>query len=84
MPDLLDFFMYCFYNNNYNYEFLGKTKKGAIVSNTVIKVLESFRKPARDALERVSVSRLLPISRSLPPMQDLSYPLVTRMVRDGS
>ena len=52
MPDLLDFFMYCFYNNNYNYEFLGKTKKGAIVSNTVIKVLESFRKPARDALEK--------------------------------
>ena len=52
MPDLLDFFMYCFYNNNYNYEFLGKTKKGAIVSNTVIKVLESFRKPAREALEK--------------------------------
>ena len=52
MPDLLDFFMYCFYNNNYNYEFLGKTKKDAIVSNTVIKVLESFRKPAREALEK--------------------------------
>ena len=52
MPDLLDFFMYCFYNNNYNYEFLGKTKKGAIVSNTIIKVLESFRKPAREALEK--------------------------------
>ena len=52
MPDLLDFFMYCFYNNNYNYEFLGKTKKGAMVSNAVIKVLESFRKPAREALEK--------------------------------
>lgn len=32
MPDLLDFFMYCFYNNNYKHEFLGKTKKSAVIS----------------------------------------------------
>ena len=50
MPDLLDFFMYCFYNNNYKFEFLGKTKKSAIVGNAGIALLERFRKPAKDAL----------------------------------
>lgn len=50
MPDLLDFFMYCFYNNNYKYEFLGKTHKSALVGNLGIKFLEHMRKPATDAL----------------------------------
>jgi predicted nucleotide-binding protein (sugar kinase/HSP70/actin superfamily) len=49
MPDLLDFFMYCFYGNNYNHEFLGKTKKSATVGNVGIAFLEHMRKPARDA-----------------------------------
>jgi predicted nucleotide-binding protein (sugar kinase/HSP70/actin superfamily) len=51
MPDLLDFFMYCFYNNNYKYEFLGKTHKSAIIGNTAISFLEHMRKPAKDALK---------------------------------
>jgi predicted CoA-substrate-specific enzyme activase len=51
MPDLLDFFMYCFYNNNYKYEFLGKTHKSAIIGNTAITFLEHMRKPATDALK---------------------------------
>ncbi len=51
MPDLLDFFMYCFYNNNYKHEFLGKTKKSAVISNAGIAFLEHMRKPAKDALE---------------------------------
>lgn len=50
MPDLLDFFMYCFYNNNYKYEFLGKTHKSAIIGNAGIAFLEHLRKPAKDAL----------------------------------
>ncbi len=51
MPDLLDFFMYCFYNNNYKHEFLGKTKKSAVISNAGIAFLEHMRKPAKDALK---------------------------------
>ncbi|MGN0436783.1 MAG: acyl-CoA dehydratase activase-related protein [Wujia sp.] len=43
MPDLLDFFMYCFYNNNYKYEYLGKSKKSARNSNIAIWALEKFR-----------------------------------------
>ena len=50
MPDLLDFFMYCFYNSNYKYEYLGKTHKGAIIGNAAISLLEHMRKPATEAL----------------------------------
>jgi predicted nucleotide-binding protein (sugar kinase/HSP70/actin superfamily) len=42
--------MYCFYNNNYKFEFLGKTHKSAVVGNLGIKFLEHMRKPACDAL----------------------------------
>ena len=52
MPDLLDFFMYCFYNNNYKYEFLGKTKKSAKKGNLGIWALEFLRKPLKDALSK--------------------------------
>lgn len=52
MPDLLDFFMYCFYNNNYKYEFLGKSKKSARTSNLGIWALEVLRKPMTKALKK--------------------------------
>ena len=52
MPDLLDFFMYCFYGNNYNYEFLGKSKRSATISNMAIGLLEQLRKPMKKALDK--------------------------------
>ncbi|MBQ9610671.1 MAG: 2-hydroxyacyl-CoA dehydratase [Lachnospiraceae bacterium] len=52
MPDLLDFFMYCFYNNNYKYEYLGKAKSTARKSNLGIWALEQLRKPMSDALAK--------------------------------
>ncbi len=51
MPDLLDFFMYCFFNNNYKHEFLGKEKKVARNANLGIWALEQFRKPMVKALK---------------------------------
>ncbi|MGN0243927.1 MAG: acyl-CoA dehydratase activase-related protein [Lachnospiraceae bacterium] len=51
MPDLLDFFMYSFYNSNFKYEQLGKSKKGAIIANVGIWFLEQYRKEVRKALE---------------------------------
>ena len=50
MPDLLDFFLYCFYNTNFKYEKLGKTKRAAIISNWGISFLEFIRKTARKEL----------------------------------
>ncbi len=51
MPDLSGFLDYCAYNANYKHEFLGKTKKSAMISNLVIKYLDIFRSTARKELE---------------------------------
>ncbi len=52
MPDLLDFFQYSFYNNNYKYEFLGRPKKTARNSNLGIAALEAIRHPVVKALTK--------------------------------
>ena len=52
MPDLIDFFLYSFYNSNFKYEKLGKSKKGQILSNTGIAFLEKIRGTARKELEK--------------------------------
>ena len=43
MPDLLDFLLYSFYNSNFKYEKLGKSKKGQILGNAGIAFLEAIR-----------------------------------------
>ena len=52
VPDLLDFFMYCFYNNNFKASDLGMSKMGAFKGNSGIKMLEWLRSPASKAFER--------------------------------
>ena len=52
MPDLMDFLLYCFYNNNFKAENLGTKKSTAHLSNMVISLLEYFRKTARIELEK--------------------------------
>lgn len=49
-PELLDFFMYGLYNENFKSEYLGKSKRSASISNFAIQILETCRKPASDAL----------------------------------
>ena len=44
VPDLLDFFFYCFYNSNFKASHLGMPKKGARVANIGIKALEFMRR----------------------------------------
>ncbi|MCR5665429.1 MAG: 2-hydroxyacyl-CoA dehydratase [Eubacterium sp.] len=51
VPDLIDFFLYCFYNNNFKYKILGMSKKSMRMSNLGIKATEWLRKPARKAFE---------------------------------
>ena len=50
VPDLLDFFLYCFYNSNFKYEKLGMGKPTA--ANLGIKALEWFRSAARKEFEK--------------------------------
>ena len=49
-PDLIDFFMYSLYNANFKADYLGKKKSGARINNTLIRLIDWYRKPARDAL----------------------------------
>ena len=52
MPDLMDFLLYCFYNNNFKAENLGTKKSTAHLSNMGISILEYLRKTARIELEK--------------------------------
>lgn len=52
MPDLIDFFMYCFYNANFKAEYLGFKKSSATISNVLIELVEYCRKEARLAFEK--------------------------------
>ena len=50
MPDLMDFLLYCFYNNNFSAKHLGKKKSTAQLCNAGIALLEYFRRTARKEL----------------------------------
>ncbi len=50
VPDLLDFVLYSAYNNIYNYEKLGRSKKAANVSKLIIKGIDFYRKPLNKIL----------------------------------
>jgi predicted CoA-substrate-specific enzyme activase len=52
VPDLLDFFMYSAYNNNFKARYLGKKKSSARISNLTIWALEALRKKAKQELSK--------------------------------
>ena len=51
VPDLIDFFLYCFYNTNFKAEKLGKKKSSARIANLGIWGVEKLRSAAHKALE---------------------------------
>lgn len=65
-PDLLDFMMYCFYNQIYKAKQLGMSKKTAYASRFLIWMVNRFRAPAAKALKN---------SRHFDPPADI-YDLV--------
>lgn len=52
VPDLTDFLLYSFYNQNFKAENLGMSKKSAKISNLGIHFFEWLRSSARSALEK--------------------------------
>ena len=52
VPDLLDFMLYCFYNQIYKADHLGMSKKAALISKLGIDALEFLRGSARKAFEK--------------------------------
>ncbi|MDE6203084.1 MAG: 2-hydroxyglutaryl-CoA dehydratase, partial [Lachnospiraceae bacterium] len=61
VPDLLDFMLYCFYNQIYKASELGTSKKAAFISKLGISALEFLRGSASKALEK-SIHFAPPIS----------------------
>ena len=51
VPDLMDFLLYCFYNNNFKADHLGGKRSTARLCNLGISLLEYFRKVARRELD---------------------------------
>lgn len=51
-PDLLDFLLYCFYNQNFKVSHLGMAKSKALIGNIGIRALEWIRKPASEAFRQ--------------------------------
>jgi predicted CoA-substrate-specific enzyme activase len=52
IPDLMDFFLYCAYNNKFKYEKLNGSRKSWINSFIFIKIAECYRKVAKNALKK--------------------------------
>ena len=72
VPDLLDFMLYCFYNQIYKAEELGTSKKNAIVSRLGIDTIELLRATARKAFAKskhfdppVSIYQLVDYAKSI-------------------
>ena len=84
VPDLLDFLLYCFYNQNFKVEKLGFEKKKPQQLILVSKLWNGsvLRQPKH--LRPASTSHHLLRSRILERWLRTSYLLVTRLVRDGS
>ena len=52
VPDIMDFFNYSVFGAQYKAEYLGAKKSSAVLSAAGIKMIESLRKPAIDALKK--------------------------------
>ena len=52
VPDLIDFLLYCAYNMNFKAEKLGRPKLFAFLGNTVIDIIERYRRLMRRVLQK--------------------------------
>lgn len=50
MPDLMDFVLYSAYNETFKNRYLGTPKKAKVIGDVLIKAIEWFRKPMKNAL----------------------------------
>ena len=73
VPDLLDFMLYCFYNQIYKAEFLGTSKKAALLSRFGIRALEKLR---AQAAKEFAKSRHFTPPVSIYTLVDYAKPIV--------
>ena len=73
-PDLIDFFNYCFYNQNFKSEYLGFKKSKATMGNLGIKGIEWIRKTANEAFAQ---SRHFTPSADIRDLAQMASPIVS-------
>ena len=74
VPDLLDFFLYTAYNQNFKFDHLGGSKKGRFAGNAFVWAIELYRKHMRRALDRsVRFTAPMPINE----LAELAKPIVS-------
>ena len=74
VPDLLDFMLYCFYNQIYKADQLGMSRKTALISKAGIDALEFLRGSAADALKK---SRHFTPPTSIYQLVEFAKPIVS-------
>lgn len=52
VPDISDFFLYGLYDADSKHKYLGGSYKSKVINNLIIKWIDSYRKPMKDALEK--------------------------------
>ena len=73
VPDLIDFILYCFYNQIYKADNLGKSRKTAVISRLGIRLIEMVRKSAYTAFKK---SRHFDTPTSIYTLVDYAKPIV--------
>lgn len=74
VPDLLDFLLYCSYNNNFKAKYLGKKKSSARIGNITIWALEQLRNTAKKELKK---SKRFTPPVSIKKLADYASPVVS-------
>ena len=74
VPDLTDFLLYCFYNENFKNENLGTPKKSRIMSNAIIAFFEHLRGAARKAFNE---SKRFSAPARIDEVAELARPIVS-------
>ena len=74
VPDLMDFMNYCLYNTLYKREYLGASWASAAASKAGLKIIETVRRPAVEALKN---SRRFEPSMPIDEIGQLAAPLLS-------
>ncbi|MDR0770645.1 MAG: 2-hydroxyacyl-CoA dehydratase [Burkholderiales bacterium] len=80
MPGLMDFFLYCAYDYDFNYRFLSKGKLAALAGSAVIKAMEFYRRDMRKALAQ---SRRFEPPHSIDELAFGAAPILSRGNQTG-
>ncbi|APH17837.1 2-hydroxyacyl-CoA dehydratase [Clostridium botulinum] len=74
VPDLIDFFLYCAYSENFVYRYLSGKKRKAVLNNIGIKAIEFYRKEMKEVLRN---SKRFSPPKEIQELAKLAEPIVS-------